>query len=364
VRTGMLGKKSLIRREPIGVVAAIVPWNVPQGISFLKLGPALAAGNTVVLKPSEHTSLSALRLGELASTVLPAGVLNVVTGTGDGAGDRLVTHPEVRRIGFTGGVAAGRRVLQRAAESGVKTVTLELGGKNPLIVFPDADLAAAVAGAVRGMNFTWQGQSCGSTSRCFVHRSVVAEFLDGLAAAVGRLALGDPLDEATDVGALASRPHFERVCRYLDRGLADPECRLVAGGRPERTPVPGGFYLLPTVFALPARPTTPLAREEIFGPVLVVMPFDDEAEVVGAANDVGYGLTASIWTRDLGTAMRVARAVEAGYIWVNSSSTHVPGAPFGGVKDSGVGREEGIEELLSYTEAKNVYIRYGSGASA
>ncbi|MFW3169158.1 aldehyde dehydrogenase family protein [Geodermatophilus sp. CPCC 206100] len=341
--------------EPFGVVGRLVPFNHPLMFAATKLAAPLVAGNTVVLKPSEHTSLSALRIGELCAEIFPPGVVNVVTGLGSTVGARLTSHPDVPRIAFTGSVETGLHIQRQAAADRVKVVTLELGGKNPLIVFADADLDAAVAGAVHGMNFTWQGQSCGSTSRAYVHRSVWDRFLAGVEARLGGLRVGDPFDETTDVGAIVHRGQYDRVSRYVEAGLDDPRARLVVGGsrRDEK-----GLFIEPTVFAFDGGPCdSVLLTEEVFGPVLAVVPFDDHEEVVALANALPLGLTASVWTSSLDTAMRATSELEAGYVWVNASSVHIPGTPFGGVKNSGVGREEGVEELTSYAQQKNVYIR-------
>ena len=342
-------------RDPFGVVGRLIPFNHPLMFAASRIAAPLLAGNTVVLKPSEQTSLSALRLGELAQNPIPPGVLNVVTGTGQIAGDALVTHPDVPRIAFTGSEAVGRRILARAAASpAIKTVTLELGGKNPLIVFPDADLPAAVDGALRGMNFRWQGQSCGSTSRLFVHRGVYEGFIADLAANMATLTIGDPLMETTDVGPLVSKAHYDRVRRFIEAGINDPELELVTGGTPQDRP---GYFVPPTLFTAES-PHGPLFEEEIFGPVLVAAPFDDYDHVIEMANRLDVGLTASVWTTSLHTAMSASRDLQAGYVWVNHSSEHIPGASFGGVKNSGLGREESLEEIESYTQHKNVYIKF------
>jgi betaine-aldehyde dehydrogenase len=341
-------------RDPFGVVGRLIPFNHPLMFAASRIAAPLLAGNAVVLKPSEQTSLSALRLGELARPVLPAGVLNVVTGTGDVVGDRLVAHPDVPRIAFTGSEAVGRRILARAAATAIKTVTLELGGKNPLLVFPDADLAAAVDGALRGMNFRWQGQSCGSTSRLFVHRSIFQPFIAELAARMQSLTIGDPLLESTDTGPLVSRAHYERVRGYIDVGRSDPALELVTGGTAAGGP---GYFVPPTLFTAES-PHGPLFTEEIFGPVLVAAPFDDYDHAIALANSLAVGLTASVWTTSLHTALAAARDLQAGYLWVNHSSEHIAGASFGGMKNSGLGREESLEEIESYTQHKNVYIRF------
>ncbi|MDX2817189.1 aldehyde dehydrogenase family protein [Streptomyces sp. PA03-5A] len=342
-------------RDPFGVVGRIIPWNHPLMFAAARIAAPLLAGNTVVLKPAEATSLSALRLGELAAGLVPPGVLNIVPGLGSVAGERLVTHPDVPRIAFTGSSTTGRRVEARAASAAVKTVTLELGGKNPLVVFADADVHAAVDGAMAGMNFTWQGQSCGSTSRLLVHRSLYERVVKEVGRRMDAMRLGDPADPTTDIGPLVSEEHYRKVTSYIRAGLSDPALRLVAGGSAPHRP---GYYVRPTLFAAHAGPSGPLFREEIFGPVLVAAPFDAYDQAIAEANALPYGLTASVWTTDLHTAMAAARDLRAGYVWINASSAHIPGTAFGGVKNSGVGREEGIEELESYTQPKNVYVRF------
>jgi betaine-aldehyde dehydrogenase len=345
-------------RQPYGVVGRIIPFNHPLMFAASRLAAPLVAGNTVVMKPSEHTSLSALRLAELIADFVPAGVVNMISGFGDEAGDALVTHPGVRRLAFIGSAEVGRTIQQRAATEVVKTVTLELGGKNPIVVFGDADLDAAVDGALRGMNFTWQGQSCGSTSRLLVHDSLHDELVERLAARIEALRSGPPGDEATETGAIVNRGQYDKVLSYLEIGREEGS-RVVAGGGPvEVDGRPDGLFLRPTLFDGVA-PDSRLANEEIFGPVLAAMPFSGYERAVEIANRVSYGLTASVFTGDLGVAHRFARDVEAGYVWVNDASRHFPGTPYGGYKDSGIGREESIEELLSYTQVKNVNVRYG-----
>lgn len=344
-------------REPFGVVGRIVPFNHPLMFGASKLGAPLVAGNTIVLKPSQNTSLSALRLGELAAEIFPPGVVNVVSGTGSVVGDHLVGHPRVPRIAFTGGTEVGLGIQRRAADATVKLVTLELGGKNPIIVFADADFDSAVAGALRGMNFAWQGQSCGSTSRLYVHRSMFGRFVESLGAALDAMTIGDPQAESTDVGAIVSKAQYGKVVAYLRQGLDDPRVRLVTGGTAEDAGP--GYFVRPTLFAIEDDSDhVTIANEEIFGPILVAMPFDSYDEVIAQANRLEYGLTASVWTNDLDTAMKATRDLETGYVWINWSSSHIPGTPFGGVKNSGSGREEGIEELYSYTQSKNVYIKF------
>ena len=355
---GEHGRLDYTIREPYGVVGRIIPFNHPLMFAAGRSAAPLVAGNTAVLKPSEHTSLSALRLGELAAEILPPGVLNVVTGYGGEAGDALVVHPGVRRLAFTGSVAIGRSIQQRAATHVVKTVSVELGGKNPIVVFPDADVDAAIDGALRGMNFTWQGQSCGSTSRLLVHSSLHRDFVDRLAARIDALRSGPPTEEATDTGAIVHPRQFEKVMSYIALGREEGAKVVVGGGRPADPELAAGLFVRPTLFDGVA-PGSRLAQEEIFGPVLATIVFDGYDEALAIANGVSYGLTASVYTRDVSTAHRFARDVRAGYVWVNDSGRHFPGTPYGGVKDSGVGREEGFEELLSYTQVKNVNVNFG-----
>jgi acyl-CoA reductase-like NAD-dependent aldehyde dehydrogenase len=286
--------------------------------------------------------------------------LSVLTGLGPTTGDAIVRHPDIRRLAFIGAADTGRAIQAAAASVAVKTVTLELGGKNPLVVFPDADIDVAIAAAQRGMNFTWQGQSCGSTSRLLVHRDIYTDFVDRLAESVNAMRSGAPLDESTETGAIVNQPQFEKVQRYIALGK-DEGARVVAGGEVLRDGEFGkGFFVRPTVFAN-VDPQSRLAQEEIFGPVLATMPFDDYDDALRIANGVRYGLTASVFTRDLMVAHRFARDVEAGYVWVNEVSKHIHGTGFGGVKDSGIGREEGIEELASYTQPKNVHVNFEGG---
>lgn len=344
-------------RQPYGVVGRIVPFNHPLLFAASKAAAPLAAGNAVIMKPSEHTSLSALRFGELAQQALPPGLVSIVTGDGAVSGDALVTHPDVRRLAFIGSADTGMRIIARASSVNVKNVSLELGGKNPLVVFPDADVDKAIDGAVRGMNFTWQGQSCGSTSRLLVHQSLYRDFVDRLAAKVGAIRSGDPTEPTTQTGALVNRSQLDKVLSFIRIGR-DDGARLVAGGvRLTDGDYANGTFVRPTVFA-DVEPDSRLAQNEIFGPVLAAMPFNDYDEAVRIANSVRYGLTASVFTRDLATTHRFARDIQSGYVWVNEVSQHVPGTPFGGFKDSGLGREEDVDELLSYTQTKNVHVNF------
>jgi betaine-aldehyde dehydrogenase len=341
-------------REPYGVVARIAPFNHPIMFAASRVAAPLVAGNTVVLKVPPQAPLTGLRLAELAKDVFPPGVLNIINGDGPNVGRALVADRRVKRIGLTGSVATGTSILRESAEH-LAEVTLELGGKNPLIVFPDADVEQSAAGAVRAMNFGWQGQSCGSASRVFVHDTLFEPFCAHVVEQVGRIRQGDPTDPATTMGAMISQAQYERVLDYIEVGSAEGARLLVGGGRPPGKRFERGYFIAPTVF-VDVKPDMRIAQEEIFGPVMSVLTWSDEEEVIAAANDVDYGLTANLYTNDLATAMRVIPRLEAGFVWVNGAGEHFQGLPFGGYKHSGIGREECLEELLSYTQLKSVSI--------
>ncbi|WP_054814568.1 aldehyde dehydrogenase family protein [Nocardia arizonensis] len=331
--------------EPLGVVGIIVPWNFPMPIAAWGFGPALAAGNTVVLKPAELTPLTAIRLGELALAAgLPEGVFQVVPGKGSLVGQRFVTHPAVRKVVFTGSTTVGRQIMAGCAAQ-VKRVTLELGGKSANIVFADADLDRAAATAPYGV-FDNAGQDCCARSRILVQRGVFDRFLELLEPAVRGVRVGDPADEATEMGPLISGEHRQRVAEFVDPGTV-----AYTGACPDGP----GFWYPPTV-VLPSGPSDLVLTEEVFGPVVAVLPFEDEADAVRIANDTEYGLSGSIWTTDLGRALRVSRAVEAGNLSVNSHSSVRYWTPFGGYKQSGLGRELGPDAALAFTETKNVFL--------
>ena len=347
-------------REPYGVVGRIIPFNHPIKFAANALAAPLVAGNCVVLKPPDTSPLSATILGEICQKMLPPGVVNIVTGLGMPAGDALARHPKVKRLAFTGSVPTGRAIQRAAAEGGIKHVTLELGGKNPLIAFPDMDPDKVVQVAVAGMNFAWQGQSCGSTSRVLLHESLYKPVLERLIDRVAALRLGDPLDDKSQMGPINSKRHYERVCAMVQSGSAEGARLMTGGKRPGGSDFKRGYWIEPTVFA-DVMPNMRIAREEIFGPVLSVFRWRDEGEMMALANATEYGLTASILTNDIKTALRTARAVKSGYVWINGASGHFYGTPFGGFKNSGIGREEGIDELLSYTEVKTVHVLLGDG---
>ena len=361
VGAGTAGYWLLTRREPYGVVGRIIPYNHPILFAAGKLGAPLVTGNTLILKAPDQAPLSALLMAELAQEIFPPGVVNILTGTGALTGDALVRHPQVKRIGLIGSVETGQRVQRAAAESAIKHVSLELGGKNPMIVCADADLKAVVEGAAFGMNCHWcQGQSCGSTTRLFLHDSVHDEVLERLVTRLRSIRIGHPLDPGTEMGCLVSQAQYDKVTSYIQKGHEDGARLVTGGGKPageafQDKTLQDGFFVEPTVFA-DVDMSMRIAREEIFGPVLSVLRWNDLDDVVAQANDVPYGLTGAVWTKDLQTALSVADRLDTGYVWVNGSGSHFLGAPFSGHKNSGTDSEEGIEELLSYTQSKTVNI--------
>src|SRR5215208_5528070 len=340
-------------REPVGVVAAIVPWNFPLLLAAWKVAPALACGNTVILKPASQTPLTALALGEAAIEVgLPPGVLNVLTGPGSTLGQAVVEHPGIDKVAFTGDTSTGKAIMRGAADT-LKKITLELGGKSPNIVFADADVDAAVRGATIGI-FYGKGEVCAAGSRLLVDRSIKAEFIDKLAARARKMTAGDPLDPRTRFGALSSKKQLETVLRYIDAGTREG-ATLVAGGSRTDIGTGKGYFVQPTVFA-DVRPEMTISREEIFGPVLSAIDFADVDEAIARANDSPYGLAAGVWTRDIKKAHYVARKLQAGTVWINTYNVYDTASPFGGYKASGFGREMGSHALEHYTQTKSVWV--------
>jgi betaine-aldehyde dehydrogenase len=341
-------------RQPLGVVGRIIPFNHPFMFCAGKSAAPLAAGNTIVVKPPEQAPLSSLRLAELIGGLFPAGVFNVVPG-GKEVGAALAGHPDVAKVALIGSVPTGRAVMRAAADT-LKKIMLELGGKNALIAYPDADVDEVADGVIGGMNFTWCGQSCGSTSRAFLHEKIHDAVIERVKTRIARFKPGIPTDPATTMGAIISKMQLDRIIGYIESAKSEGARLVHGGGRPTDPALAKGYFVEPTVFA-DVTPTMKIAREEIFGPVLSVFKWSEEAAMLEQVNSVEYGLTGSIWTNDLSTAHRTAAAVEAGYIWINEVSKHFLGAPFGGYKQSGIGREECMEEMLSFTQEKNIHVR-------
>jgi aldehyde dehydrogenase (NAD+) len=341
------------RREPLGVVGAIVPWNFPLLLAVWKLAPALTCGNTVVLKPAEETPLTALKLGELAAEAgFPAGALNVVPGFGPTAGAALVRHPDVDKIAFTGSTEVGQLIMREAAST-LKRVTLELGGKSPNIVFADADLKGAVRGVTSGI-FYGKGEVCAAGSRLFVEASIHDQFVEQIAERARKMTPGDPFDKNTRLGAIVSEKQLQRVLDYVESGRSEGADLLTGGNRLDSP----GYFMEAAVFDN-VKPDMKIAQEEIFGPVLAALTFEDVDEAISLGNNSIYGLAAGVWTQDIKKAHRVAHALRAGTVWVNTYNRYDPAAPFGGYKHSGFGRDLGVHALEGYTQVKNIWVDLG-----
>lgn len=340
--------------EPLGVVAALTPWNSPLMLGTWKLAPALAAGNTFVWKPSEHSSVSALEFGKLfAEAGFPPGVVNIVTGFGNEIGDALVGHPDVAKVAFTGGDATGQRVYETAA-AGIKPVTMELGGKSANIVFADADLDNALKGVVSGI-LAATGQTCVAGSRALIHRSIVDDFVERFVELANTARMGNPLDPDTQIGPVATRPQLAKVLDYIEIAQNEGAKCVLGGGRAERPECGDGWFVEPTVF-VDVEPGMRIAQEEVFGPVLGVIPFDDDDEAVEIANGTAYGLAAGVWTSDIGRCLTLARRLESGTVWINTYRASSYLSPFGGYKRSGFGRENGLAAIREYVQEKSVWI--------
>ncbi len=342
-------------RQPYGVVGRIVPFNHPFLFAGAHLGAPLMAGNTVVLKSPDQSPLSASLMAEICGAVLPAGVVNIVSGVGTVVGDAIVRHPQVPRIGFTGSVPTGMAIQRAAAEVGIKHISLELGGKNPLIAFPDADPQAIARAAVAGMNFAWSGQSCGSTSRLLLHESLHDEVLEQVLATVRNINLGDPRDSSSQMGPVNSAGHYEHVTGMIQAARDEGASILAGGSRPKGEQFKRGYWIEPTVIG-DVTPAMRIAKEEVFGPVLSVLKWRTQAEALEIANGTQFGLTTGVWTQDVSIAMTMTRELNAGCVWINGGGRHFLGTGFAGWSNSGLGREECLEELLSYTRSKSVHI--------
>lgn len=348
------GMVNFTRDEPLGVVAAITPWNSPLMLATWKLAPALAAGNTIVWKPSEFSSISALEFGRLFEEAgFPPGVVNIVTGFGSEIGESLVSHPLVAKVAFTGGDRTGQSVYELAARS-IKPVTLELGGKSANIVFADAQLDNAVRGVVSGI-FAATGQTCIAGSRALIQRSIHDQFVEKLVALGKTARMGDPLLDTTQVGPITTRPQYKKVLDYIEIAKSEGATAMLGGGPAARPECGNGWFVEPTVFA-GVGPRMRIAQEEVFGPVLSVIPFEDQEEAIAIANDTQYGLAAGVWTQNIRTAFTLAQRLEAGTVWVNTYRATSYLSPFGGYKRSGIGRESGLTAIREYLQEKSVWI--------
>jgi aldehyde dehydrogenase (NAD+)/betaine-aldehyde dehydrogenase len=342
-------------REPYGVVGRIVPFNHPFLFAAAHLAAPLMAGNGVVLKSPDQSPLSASVMAEICDEILPKGLVNFVSGVGTVVGDAIVRHPDVPRIGFTGSVGTGMAIQRAAAETAVKHITLELGGKNPFIAFPDTDPEEIATAAVGGMNFSWSGQSCGSTSRLMLHESMYDDVVERIRAKVTSIRVGDPLDPESGMGPVNSEPHYRRILDIIASAKGQGATVIAGGDRPTGKQFERGFWVEPTVFG-DVTMDMRVAREEIFGPVLAVLKWKTPDQAIAMANELDLGLTAAVWTNDLKAAMSAVRALQSGLVWVNGTGRHYMGTGFSGWKNSGLGREECLEEVLSYTRVKAVHI--------
>jgi acyl-CoA reductase-like NAD-dependent aldehyde dehydrogenase len=347
---------SYTRREPLGVVGAIIPWNAPVMLAACKIAPALCTGNTLVMKAAEDAPLAVLKVAEICQKYIPPGVFNLITGTGPECGEPLAYHPDISKLSFTGSTAVGKLIMRAAAER-VLPVSLELGGKSPSIVYPDVNEDWTVDGIIGAMRFTRQSQSCTAGSRLFLHKRIFDSFIEQLANKLDNLIIGDPLDDKTDMGTIINNKQYTKVCDYIKDGLDNKETEVICGGLPPKDgPLSEGYFTIPTIFRNKSNEWR-LAKEEIFGPVLVAIPWEDENEVIKMANESHYGLAAYVWTRDITRGINAAHAIESGWVQVNQGLGQVPGHSYGGYKQSGLGREFSLEGMLdSFTQRKNISI--------
>lgn len=347
---------SYTRREPLGVVGAIIPWNAPVMLAACKIAPALCTGNTLVMKAAEDAPLAVLKVAEICQKHIPPGVFNLITGTGSECGEPLAYHPDISKLSFTGSTAVGKLIMRAAAER-VLPVSLELGGKSPSIVYPDVNEDWTVDGIIGAMRFTRQSQSCTAGSRLFLHKRIFDSFIEQLANKLDKLIIGDPLDDKTDMGTIINNKQYTKVCDYIKDGLDNKETEIICGGLPPKEgPLSEGYFTIPTIFRNKSNEWR-LAKEEIFGPVLVAIPWEDENEVIKMANQSHYGLAAYVWTRDITRGINAAHAIESGWVQVNQGLGQVPGHSYGGYKQSGLGREFSLEGMLdSFTQRKNISI--------
>ncbi len=347
---------SYTRREPLGVVGAIIPWNAPVMLAACKIAPALCTGNTLVMKAAEDAPLAVLKVAEICQKHIPPGVFNLITGTGPECGEPLAYHPDINKLSFTGSTAVGKLIMRAAAER-VLPVSLELGGKSPSIVYPDVNEDWTVDGIIGAMRFTRQSQSCTAGSRLFLHKRIFDSFIEQLANKLDKLIIGDPLDDKTDMGTIINNKQYTKVCDYIKDGLNNKETEVICGGLPPKDgPLSEGYFTIPTIFRNKSNEWR-LAKEEIFGPVLVAIPWEDENEVIKMANESHYGLAAYVWTRDITRGINAAHSIESGWVQVNQGLGQVPGHSYGGYKQSGLGREFSLEGMLdSFTQRKNISI--------
>jgi acyl-CoA reductase-like NAD-dependent aldehyde dehydrogenase len=353
---------SYTRREPLGVVGAIIPWNAPVMLAACKIAPALCTGNTLVMKAAEDAPLAVLKVAEICQKHIPPGVFNLITGTGSECGEPLAYHPDISKLSFTGSTAVGKLIMRAAAER-VLPVSLELGGKSPSIVYPDVNEDWTVDGIIAAMRFTRQSQSCTAGSRLFLHKRIFDSFIEQLANKLDKLIIGDPLDDKTDMGTIINNKQYTKVCDYIKDGLDNKETEIICGGLPPKEgPLSEGYFTIPTIFRNKSNEWR-LAKEEIFGPVLVAIPWEDENEVIKMANQSHYGLAAYVWTRDITRGINAAHAIESGWVQVNQGLGQVPGHSYGGYKQSGLGREFSLEGMLDgFTQRKNISINLNTPA--